>query len=307
MRSDDGTLLVLDAGTGIRRLGVSLEASPRMIRPPLRADILLTHLHMDHIQGLGFFGPLYDPNVEIHIWGPASVARPLRERLNRYLSPPLFPVHLRSLPSQLTLHETPHYRAQLDSRGGVIRHWELSRFDTGPKHGRQPIVLTTGEEPYDGVLATPFDELGLGDLSQASFRLERSGPGVFLFTHTQDGVEIHKRFAFSEDGYDLELTLRVANGSQRPIAPRFSVLFPAAARAAQDFTEQALAVLHEGSVERHPLSGFGKAGFFSGAETLLEFPGEVDWAGVETTYFIAALLPDTPAKASARLIATRPG
>ena len=107
MRSDDGTLLVLDAGTGIRRLGVSLEASPRMIRPPLRADILLTHLHMDHIQGLGFFGPLYDPNVEIHIWGPASVARPLRERLNRYLSPPLFPVHLRSLPSQLTLHEVP--------------------------------------------------------------------------------------------------------------------------------------------------------------------------------------------------------
>ena len=107
VRSDDGTLLVLDAGTGIRRLGVSLEASPRMIQPPLRADILLTHLHMDHIQGLGFFGPLYDPNVEIHIWGPASVARPLRERLNRYLSPPLFPVHLRSLPSQLTLHEVP--------------------------------------------------------------------------------------------------------------------------------------------------------------------------------------------------------
>ena len=38
-----------------------------------RVDILLTHLHMDHIQGLGFFAPLYRPDLEAHIWGPGSV------------------------------------------------------------------------------------------------------------------------------------------------------------------------------------------------------------------------------------------
>jgi phosphoribosyl 1,2-cyclic phosphodiesterase len=97
----DGTLLVLDAGTGIRPLGASLERRPR------RIDILLTHLHLDHIQGLGFFEPLRWPETEAHIWGPASPVLDLRSRLSRYLSPPLFPVLLRDLPCQLTLHEVP--------------------------------------------------------------------------------------------------------------------------------------------------------------------------------------------------------
>jgi phosphoribosyl 1,2-cyclic phosphodiesterase len=99
----DGTILVLDAGAGIRRLGVHLASLPDR---PRRIDLLLTHLHMDHIQGLGFFGPLRDPEVEVHLWGPPSATRTLGERLARYLSPPLFPVHLRDLP-RLILHEVP--------------------------------------------------------------------------------------------------------------------------------------------------------------------------------------------------------
>jgi phosphoribosyl 1,2-cyclic phosphodiesterase len=61
---------------------------------------------MDHIQGLGFFGPLYDPGVDVHIWGPASSMLRLEARLSRYLSPPLFPVHLRDLP-KVVCHEVP--------------------------------------------------------------------------------------------------------------------------------------------------------------------------------------------------------
>jgi phosphoribosyl 1,2-cyclic phosphodiesterase len=97
----DGTLLVLDAGTGIRRLGTALSRSLR------RVDILLTHLHMDHIQGLAFFPPLRSRDVEVHIWGPASTTLSLRDRLTRYLSPPLFPVFLRDMGSTLFLHEVP--------------------------------------------------------------------------------------------------------------------------------------------------------------------------------------------------------
>jgi phosphoribosyl 1,2-cyclic phosphodiesterase len=100
VRGKDGTILVLDAGTGIRRLA-------RQIPPTTaRVDILLTHLHMDHIQGLGFFGPVYDPNIEVHIWGPASSTLRLEARLSRYLSPPLFPVHLRDLRG-VVCHEVP--------------------------------------------------------------------------------------------------------------------------------------------------------------------------------------------------------
>jgi phosphoribosyl 1,2-cyclic phosphodiesterase len=53
---------------------------------------------MDHIQGLGFFRPLFQADVEVHLWGPVATT-PLTSRLARYLSPPLFPVRLRELPS----------------------------------------------------------------------------------------------------------------------------------------------------------------------------------------------------------------
>jgi phosphoribosyl 1,2-cyclic phosphodiesterase len=95
----EGTVLVLDAGTGIRRLGATIPESLR------RVDILLTHLHMDHIQGLGFFAPLYRPDLEVHIWGPGSATLRLQARLMRYLSPPLFPVNLSELPCKLTFHD----------------------------------------------------------------------------------------------------------------------------------------------------------------------------------------------------------
>jgi phosphoribosyl 1,2-cyclic phosphodiesterase len=101
VRGDDGTILVLDAGTGIRPLARSL---PESIE---RIDVLLTHLHMDHVQGLGFFDPLFDEGVTVHLWGPASLTNSLRTRLMRYLSPPLFPVRLRDLACNLALHEVP--------------------------------------------------------------------------------------------------------------------------------------------------------------------------------------------------------
>jgi len=116
VRGNDGTMLVLDAGTGIRRLGTQI--SPDIAR----VDILLTHLHMDHIQGLGFFGPLHHPGIDVHIWGPASSTLSLGARLTRYLSPPLFPVHLCDLP-RVTCHDVP-----------------CLPFDIGPFHVQTSLV-----------------------------------------------------------------------------------------------------------------------------------------------------------------------
>lgn len=97
--NEDGWRLVLDGGSGMR----NSNTGPRPENK--RIDILLTHLHLDHIIGLGFFQPFFDPSMEIHIWGPASSSHSLHSRLSRYLSPPLFPVMLKSLPCKLTLHE----------------------------------------------------------------------------------------------------------------------------------------------------------------------------------------------------------
>jgi phosphoribosyl 1,2-cyclic phosphodiesterase len=94
-------LIVLDAGSGIRALGATISDEVR------RIDLLITHLHMDHIQGLGFFAPLFTGRAEVDIWGPPSIRASLHQRLTRYLSPPLFPVDLRDFEARPRLHDAP--------------------------------------------------------------------------------------------------------------------------------------------------------------------------------------------------------
>lgn len=101
VRMVGGGLVILDAGTGIYRLGASLTPARR------RVDVLLTHLHMDHIVGMGFFAAMFRPEHEIHLWGPPSTTKSLSSRIGRYLSPPLFPVRLRDLPARLVFHDVP--------------------------------------------------------------------------------------------------------------------------------------------------------------------------------------------------------
>jgi phosphoribosyl 1,2-cyclic phosphodiesterase len=97
----DGTVVVLDAGTGIRRLGL------RLARREGPIHLCLTHLHLDHLEGLGFFRPLWTAGAELHVWGPPSPVTPLRDRIARYLSPPLFPMQLGDVPANVTFHDLP--------------------------------------------------------------------------------------------------------------------------------------------------------------------------------------------------------
>jgi len=99
---EDGTILVLDAGTGIRALGFNL-----LDRGARRVHLLLTHLHLDHLEGLRFFAPLWDHRVTLDIWGPPSPVSSLQERIARSFSPPLFPIDLREVPAQVTFHDVP--------------------------------------------------------------------------------------------------------------------------------------------------------------------------------------------------------
>lgn len=96
----DGSQVILDAGTGIRALGLELAGAPRV-------SILLTHLHLDHIQGLMFFHPCFRSECEIKIWGPASPEASLEERIARYISAPLSPVEVRELPCAVAFNDAP--------------------------------------------------------------------------------------------------------------------------------------------------------------------------------------------------------
>ena len=99
---DDGAVLVLDAGTGIRSLGSDL-----LERGVRHFHLLLTHLHLDHLEGLRFCGPLWDRGVSVDIWGPPSPVCCLRDRIARAFSPPLFPLDLREVPAHIRFHDVP--------------------------------------------------------------------------------------------------------------------------------------------------------------------------------------------------------
>jgi phosphoribosyl 1,2-cyclic phosphodiesterase len=144
--ADDGTTVVLDGGTGIRNLGMSLEPNDR----PLH--ILLTHLHLDHIQGLMFFAPLFRPESEITIWGPASPEAPLMDRIARYISAPLAPVEVRELPCHLAFNEAEPTEWEIE--GMRIRADSVTH--RGPTLGYR---IQSGEQ---SVCYIPDHEPGLG-------------------------------------------------------------------------------------------------------------------------------------------------
>jgi phosphoribosyl 1,2-cyclic phosphodiesterase len=115
----DGTILSLDSGTGIRALGLALPAEGT------RIQILLTHLHLDHIQGLMFFAPAFRPTSEIVIWGPEAADAPLQDRIARYISAPLSPIEVRELPCDVSFRDAPHTEWEIGSarvRAASVTH-----------------------------------------------------------------------------------------------------------------------------------------------------------------------------------------
>jgi phosphoribosyl 1,2-cyclic phosphodiesterase len=102
----DGSEVILDAGTGITALGRQRKIDAG------RVHLLLTHLHLDHIQGLMFFEPLFDPGCEVHVGGPVALGGPLLKRLARYISAPLAPIEIRELPAQVSFDDVGSRRWQ---------------------------------------------------------------------------------------------------------------------------------------------------------------------------------------------------
>jgi YidC/Oxa1 family membrane protein insertase len=204
--------------------------------------------------------------------------------------------------------ERPLFTVEFNTLGAEIQRWVLREYDAGPKDDHRPIELVAGL----AVLGTPFQELGLGNLGEASFELVADDGEQVVFQLVRGGVTVRKTYTFGSSGYDLRLRVDVENRSATPVEPRFAVTWPTEQQEGQDFRELALTALHDGSVEREILSGLGRPGFmgsFSGKppKTIYDYPSEIDWAGIQTTYFLGAVLPDKPSEASARFVALDPG
>jgi phosphoribosyl 1,2-cyclic phosphodiesterase len=159
-------MAIVDAGSGLHALGRAMEAGD--VHPYVEIDLLLTHLHFDHICGLPFFEPIFSDKTVLRIWS-ASFDRDeaFRETLSRVMSPPIF----------------PHFR-----------HWESVRLCTAQTGIAIPLAM--------GGTATPF-ALHHPD-GACGWRIDSGGRSATIASdHESGNAMIDARIAQAAQGTDL--------------------------------------------------------------------------------------------------------
>jgi phosphoribosyl 1,2-cyclic phosphodiesterase len=142
IRTEKGLPIILDAGTGIRDLGISIEKR----RDPARQFwIFFSHFHWDHLQGIPFFGPAWVKGNEVVFASPfPSVERIIRDQMK----PPYFPVTMEAMPATLRF---AYLQGESASIGGAEVRWKRMNHPGGAfaykivENGKSVIYATDSE------------------------------------------------------------------------------------------------------------------------------------------------------------------
>ena len=147
LETEDGTMVILDAGTGLRRLGVGL-----VRQTPRRLAFLLSHAHWDHVIGFPFFKPLYRKGFQLDFYGCMHAQESVRGMLEQTMQAPFFPVDLSRVGATLTFHEQCGDRCHID--GLTVRRFPLSHPNGGcgfriEHDGRSVVFFPDNEMTFD--------------------------------------------------------------------------------------------------------------------------------------------------------------
>ena len=110
IRSKNGRVIIIDAGTGIRRLGKDL-----LVQGLYDYDLIFTHAHWDHIMGFPFFRPLYSDRTSLRVHGCPFTEEFVRTMLTKIMSPPNFPVTYGDLLAHIAYSDGCPEKFQIDS------------------------------------------------------------------------------------------------------------------------------------------------------------------------------------------------
>jgi phosphoribosyl 1,2-cyclic phosphodiesterase len=211
VRTSTDWLIVLDAGTGIRELGRSL--IERANGAPIRGDIFLTHAHWDHIQGIPFFGPIFQRGNHFTIWGAKSLVPTLDDVVRGQMAPTVFPVGFDQLDARVDFRELAEGRR---SENG----YEVRTFPVRHPGGALGYRFAEAEGAAAALVYISDNELGSGAAydTRPGWRGELvefvRGTRVLVHdtTYTAEEYEQHRGWGHStyEEAIDLALDADVA-------------------------------------------------------------------------------------------------
>lgn len=196
VRGDDGSLVVLDAGTGIRELGRALERDSG--GPPPHIDLFITHAHWDHVHGIPFFAPLYADGASVSICGPELLPTPLESVLATMLAPGVFPVDVSALRARL---EFPRIGREAVAAGSL----RVSAFPALHPGGAVGFRVEPAGSPGQALIYLPDNEVRAStgpvapDQWQREFAEFAAGAAVLVHDamYTEDEYESHRGWGHS--------------------------------------------------------------------------------------------------------------
>jgi phosphoribosyl 1,2-cyclic phosphodiesterase/DNA-binding response OmpR family regulator len=157
VKSDSGTQLVIDCGTGAHGLGQQLVSEAG--GAPVDGHILISHTHWDHIQGLPFFAPLFDAGNTWHIYGPSGLGGSLSEILAGQMEYRYFPVEIGQLSAHVEHHDLVEGIFHIDDVTIETRYLNHPALTLGYRIevDGAVVVYSSDHEPHDQSLATGGD------------------------------------------------------------------------------------------------------------------------------------------------------
>jgi phosphoribosyl 1,2-cyclic phosphodiesterase len=212
VRTETGWLVILDAGTGIRELGRSLVAGSN--GHGIAADIFLTHAHWDHIQGIPFFAPIFQPGNHFTIWGSKTLETSIDRVIRDQMSPVVFPVTFEQLDATIDFGEIAEERH-------VGNGYEVTAFAVQHPGGALGYRFASGGKTGGSLVYISDNELGhsAAYTSRADWKNELvnfvRGATVLVHdaTYTNDEYEKHRGWGHST--YDDAVTLALDAGVEQ--------------------------------------------------------------------------------------------